>query len=116
MRGRGPSAFASMAVLMYCVQRMIWLAAALAVCAGVGIARGDEGSPGTTPTAEVSLAVEPADVLLWGGSRRQQISITASDAEGRQVDVTRRAELAITGPASAKLEGTVLVGVSDGAT
>ena len=66
--------------------------------------------------AFTSLVVEPERVVLGGRSRRQLLLVTAVDSRGREVDVSRRAELQVADPSLAVLEGTSLVGVSDGTT
>lgn len=73
-------------------------------------------APARLAAADVSLAVEPTPVLLRGDNRQQQILVTAHRADGKPFDVTHACQLDITGPAFARVVGTTVLGVADGAT
>ncbi|MSR60228.1 MAG: DUF1549 domain-containing protein [Planctomycetaceae bacterium] len=80
----------------------------------------DDPAPiGATPDATgsfVSLTVEPVEIVLHTASRQQQVLITAKQADGKLVDVTRRMEFSIADNAIARLDGTAIVGLHDGVT
>ena len=75
----------------------------------------------------VSLRVEPSALRLTGSNRRQQLLVTGVGDDGREVDLTRAAQIellpAAGNPAAppdantplARLEGTRLIGLRDGA-
>ncbi len=60
------------------------------------------------------LRVEPAEVVLSGASRQQQLQITAELENGTVCDVTLRALVSPSNPALARVEHGVVFGVSDG--
>jgi hypothetical protein len=63
-----------------------------------------------------SLSVEPAKVLLGGGSRRQQILVTAVRSDGTPVDVTRDCKFVVRDPGVAEVTGAVVHARRDGVT
>lgn len=62
-----------------------------------------------------SLTVEPAEIVLRGGTP-QQVLVTAKDRDGRLIDVTREAELSVDDAAVASVAVAKLQGTRDGAT
>lgn len=103
-----------------------WRRAALLIFAGLVIAvttplivvSADETTRPTRSSAdrEPRLLVEPAVVSLRGDNRRQQVVVTRTDSAERWSDSTRQAVLATHDDRIARVEGTVVVGVSDGET
>lgn len=69
-----------------------------------------------SPVPFVALAVEPDEIVLHGASRQQQLLVTAQRADGKFVDVTRRAKFSLAYAVVARLDGATLVGLRDGAT
>jgi hypothetical protein len=65
---------------------------------------------------ELRLLVEPAVVSLRGDNRRQQVLVTRSDSVERLGDATRQAMMTTADEHIARVEGTIIVGVSDGET
>ncbi len=83
----------------------VWAASVLA--AGVPVAR---------PMAPVvALQIEPAEILLGRTNRQQQLQVTAALEDGTSADVTRRVELSLSDGQLARLDGTTVVGLRDGA-
>ncbi|RPI80597.1 MAG: hypothetical protein EHM42_11905, partial [Planctomycetaceae bacterium] len=71
-------------------------------------------------SAVVELLLEPAEIVLHAASRQQQLLITARRSDGRLIDVTRQAQISFEGTSAVasefiRLDGTTLVGLSDGA-
>lgn len=63
-----------------------------------------------------SLSVEPQDILFTGGNRRQQLLITGQLTDGSLIDLTGECELTIRDGQFVRSFGSVLQGVTDGAT
>src|SRR5436190_5929591 len=64
----------------------------------------------------VALTVEPAEIVLHGANRQQQLLVTALQADGKSVDLTRQARFALADPAIAQMASAAIVGLHDGAT
>ncbi len=62
----------------------------------------------------VSLHISPARIVIGGANRRQQVLVTAQTADGREFDVTHRAEIQCTDLETARVEDAVVFGIKDG--
>jgi hypothetical protein len=62
-----------------------------------------------------SLTVEPSSIQLRGANRQQQILITGQSADGKLIDVTHLCELTVDRREVARVSGTVVLGVANGA-
>jgi hypothetical protein len=71
---------------------------------------------GTSTASSMELRVAPESVELSGANRRQQILVTGITDGGREVDLTLKAKLAVHDIGTARLDGTRVVGVSEGRT
>eukprot|EP00913_Durusdinium_trenchii_P023435 g22013.t1 len=63
-----------------------------------------------------SLRLFPSTVKLTGAARRQQILISRIGPGNQTVDVTHHCSLSIANPDVARIDGTSIVGIGDGAT
>jgi hypothetical protein len=64
--------------------------------------------------AVAELKVEPAEVVLQGASRQQQLQVTARLENGTLCDVTHRSQLVVSDPKLARLDGSAVFGLGDG--
>ncbi|HEY2250107.1 MAG TPA: DUF1549 domain-containing protein, partial [Planctomycetaceae bacterium] len=62
----------------------------------------------------VALTVEPAEIVLHGANRQQQLLVTARRADDSLLDVTREAEFSVTDAAVAQVASAAIIGVHDG--
>ncbi|HMC64577.1 MAG TPA: DUF1549 and DUF1553 domain-containing protein [Gemmataceae bacterium] len=67
-------------------------------------------------TSIESLSIEPARILLQGANRQQQIVVTAKAPGGKLLDVTHACSMKVADEAVARIAGTEVAGVADGAT
>ncbi|MGE5191796.1 MAG: DUF1549 domain-containing protein [Deltaproteobacteria bacterium] len=88
--------------------------AVVAACDAQETARTSAAPASSVPF--VALTIEPAEIILHAASRQQQLLITAKRADGRLVDVTRKAEFSLGDKTIARLAGTAIVGELDGVT
>jgi hypothetical protein len=63
-----------------------------------------------------SIVVEPAEIVVQGGNRLQQVLVTATGPNGQLFDVTHQARLSTADPAIAGIDGAVVAGAADGET
>ena len=70
----------------------------------------------TTRTISENLIVEPADIVLHGTNRQQQLLVTFISANAESLDVTHRCQIAIAGPSVASVTGSTLSARMDGST
>ena len=73
-------------------------------------------APSESPAVFVSLSVEPAEIVLHGASRQQQLLITAKRSDGKLLDVTRQAEFSLENESIARIAGSAIAGKRDGVT
>jgi hypothetical protein len=85
----------------------LWLAAA-------GTAAEPVGQQPGLPAALDTLTVEPAEILLGGANRQQQLLVTARTADGQVFDVTHLCTLHSSDPTVASVSGAVVRGLRDG--
>ena len=64
--------------------------------------------------AVVELSVEPAEVVLQGAARQQQLQVTARLADGTLRDVTYQCQLASSDSKLARIERATVLGVAEG--
>jgi hypothetical protein len=64
----------------------------------------------------LSLSAEPKEISLRGDNRRQQLVITAKLSGDKSRDVTQLATKEIAGSTVARMDGSMVAGVADGAT
>jgi len=70
--------------------------------------------PDQSSIAFLSLSIEPAEIVLHGSNRQQQILVTGRSRTGQLVDVTHRCEVASSNPAIVSVARGVLRGLRDG--
>lgn len=93
----------------------------LLIGALLGLTMGDAGvaappSPERLPPLPVldELTIEPAEILLHGANRQQQLLITGRTADSRWIDVTHQCQPTCSDPSVASLMGTVVRGQREG--
>jgi hypothetical protein len=65
-------------------------------------------------TAIVELKIEPAEIVLRGANRQQQLQISAVLETGATCDVTHRSQLTISDPKLGRLERQAVFGLAEG--
>ena len=95
--------------------------AIVAVCVMIAIVSAESrDAAGSDPQGQAveatSLLVEPAEVVLNSGNRRQQVLVTVIERGGRAIDATAAAELAIADSSIASVSRARLQGLKDGST
>jgi hypothetical protein len=95
-------------------KRLAAFVSVLLVLNTIGRARSEPPPPERALPELTALTVEPAEVLLRGANRQQQLLVTARTAGGRLLDMTHRCELTSSNPTVAALSGAVVRGRHEG--
>jgi hypothetical protein len=95
-------------LLLFLLPALIWPLRPL-------FALADTAEKTSAPTLAIAeLKIEPAEIVLRGANRQQQLQITAVLESGVLCDVTHRSQLTISDPKLGRLEGATLFGLAEG--